>query len=124
MNEQVQVQRFRNGKRISETVVMSDQIDTFKKLIEQESTRQAELWKQWEAIRDEYDQLAREVFGTGVVEENNAVAMTRHRGLNEEGNRLEKELRSATVELNSEVNELCEKSLKQMRTTERVSHSC
>lgn len=117
MDEQVQVQRIRNGKRVSETVVMGDQIDAFKKLIEKESMKQTELWKQWEAIRDEYNQLAREVFGTEISEEYGMVSMNQHR---ERDNDLDKELHTTNVELNNEVDELCERSLKQMKTTERV----
>ncbi|TVY46274.1 hypothetical protein LCER1_G007971 [Lachnellula cervina] len=77
-----------DGKRSRETLVVGEQIEMLKQLLEKEEGRLAEYWRKWEECQGEYVDLGVEVFGAEAFGEDG-------KGGKEKGWKKEGELRDA-----------------------------
>lgn len=110
----------KHGKEVIETMSIGERVTSFKKFIEKEEANLTGLWRQWEEIQDEYIELGVEVFGTKALGANTSAELGRCNGSRKEIETHDSEYATAVEELNEEIEEMGQKSLKRMKTSEKV----
>ncbi|TVY17655.1 hypothetical protein LARI1_G002850 [Lachnellula arida] len=106
-----------DGKRSRETLVVGEQIEMLKQLLEKEEGRLAEYWSKWEECQDEYVDLGVEVFGAEAFGEDGKGG--KEKGWRKEGELREAEHEASVAEVEEEVGEVRRVFLKEMKSSEK-----
>jgi len=118
--ERIETTFKRDGKRITEVVNIGQRVAQFKKSVEKEEARLKQYWKQWEELQHDFVELGSAVFGDQAFGGNDAVeAKGTESGYRREMELLGLEHNSRGEELLEEIDEIGEKVLLKMRTSEK-----
>lgn len=120
VEEKVEIEMIKHGKRVKETVTIGKRIISFKAYIENEGANLSHLWRQWEDVQDEYMELGLEVFGVEALGDNPNGEIAREQGFKKEMEEQDLQHTIAIEELNEEVGELNVKIMKRMKASEKA----
>lgn len=121
VDEKVEIVMLNNGKREKHTVTLGKRVDSFKSLIAEEKANLKDLWSQWNAVQDEYKQLGIEVFGIEALGDGFPGEIARGvNGFKKEMEEVDLQHNSAVEELNEEIGGLKVKSMKRLKSAEKV----
>ncbi|EPE34499.1 hypothetical protein GLAREA_10193 [Glarea lozoyensis ATCC 20868] len=117
--EEVETITKKNGKCITAIVNMGQRTTEFGTIVEIESAKLKELWKQWDDLQNEYLEQGVEVFGPEKFGEAAELVKGKRKGFKMEMELIDGEFSTTVQELKEEIEDLSKADLQKMKSSEK-----